>query len=160
MEDKVLTFVARAAAAIITGGGCSVYQRCVDRPADARFVRAGHDVSILNQHLISDDLYRDWGRSSSVPRQPRWGAGVVYLRWRSARSHSLQTRGERRPADSVADPTPLGGRCGTALYIRHYHRSGILVWRSPCCCFRRVARPLATRFIVFAVPVIAYSSTT
>lgn len=165
MEDKVLTFVARAAAAIITGGGLlSVTNGAwIGRLMLGSFEQAT-DVSILNQHLISDDLYRDWGREIFFGSAPA-ALGVPALVY-VALALLLLGHILFKPAVSasqpiqIAGPAQLGGlvRTASALYIQHYHLvTGILMMALAVLLLSAGSRvALATRFIVFAVPVIAY----
>jgi hypothetical protein len=165
VEDKLLTFVARTVAAIITGGGLLTFTNgaWIGRLMLGSFEQTTQ-IRILNQHLLSDDLYRDWGREILFGSAPTaiGAPALVYL------GLTLLLVGHVLYKAAVCEgrvPVFKGGGRGVriartlcSVYVKHYHLvTFILVLDLGLVLFIAPTRgALVTRFLLFAVPVVLY----
>jgi hypothetical protein len=165
MEDKLLTILARLGAAIITGGGLLTFTNgaWIGRLVLGAFERTTQ-IRILNEHLLSDDLYREWGRQIlfESASEAVGLAAVLYL------PLLLLLVGHVLYKATVCDGgSPALGGAGRlagaarrlcAFYVGHYHLLTLaLVFVLGALLATTPSRgALVSRFILFAVPVGLY----
>jgi hypothetical protein len=165
LEEKLLTFLARTVAAIITGGGLLSFTNgaWIGRLMLGSFEQTTN-ISILNQHLLSDDLYRDWGREILFGSAPTaiGAPALVYL------ALALLLVGHILYKAAVCEgrvPAFKGNGRGVRLarmlcgvYVRYYYLlTMMLVLALGLVLFTAPTRgALVTRFLLFAIPVVLY----
>ena len=165
MEEKLLTFLARTVAAIITGGGLLTFTNgaWIGRLMLGSFEQTTN-ISILNQHLLSDDLYRDWGREilfGSAPTAIRAPALFYLALALLLVGHILYKTAVCEGRVPVFKGSGRGVRLARVLcgvYVKHYHMvTMVLVIALGLLMFMAPTRgALVTRFLLFAVPVGLY----
>ncbi len=165
MEEKLLTFLARTVAAIVTGGGLITFTNgaWIGRLMLGAFEQTTN-IRILNQHLLSDDLYRDWGRQilfGSAPTAiaaPAIGYLLLTLLLVGHVLYKAAVCEGRVPIFKGSGRSVRLARTLCDVYVKYYHLvTMVLVSALGLALFMAPTRgALVTRFLLFAVPVLLY----
>ena len=165
MEEKVLTFVLRLGAAILTGGGLLTFTNgaWIGRLMISSFEQHTN-TSILEKHLISDDLYREWGSEilfGAAPGAIGFSAFIYLVLILLLVGHVLYKAAVCEghvPVFKAHGRLASLARALCGVYVKHYHlltlalmlALGLVLFAAP------TKEALVTRFLLFAVPVTLY----